>query len=119
MKEVGFLKQAYHYWTRDHTLLGHFSFDVLRPEDTAYPYNLHLGQPALAAIILRHLLRVPGAEVHWRTKLTAIAQDDEGVTATLESPDGEQRVRAQWLIGADGTHSGVRRALDLKLEGVT
>ena len=59
LKEVGVLKQAYHYWTRDHTLLGHFSFDVLRPEDTAYPFNLHLGQPTLAAIILRHLLRCP------------------------------------------------------------
>jgi 2-polyprenyl-6-methoxyphenol hydroxylase-like FAD-dependent oxidoreductase len=119
LKQIGVLKQAYHYWTIDHTLLGHFTFDVLRPEDTAYPFNLHLGQPALAATILRHLLRVPGVEVRWRTRLTAISQDDDGVTATLDTPDGEERVRAKWLIGADGTHSGVRRALNLKLEGVT
>ncbi|HEV7715109.1 MAG TPA: FAD-dependent monooxygenase [Steroidobacteraceae bacterium] len=119
LKEVGVLKQAYHYWTRDHTLLGHFSFDVLRPEDTAYPFNLHLGQPMLAAIILRHLLRVPGVEVRWRTRLTGISQDADGVTATLDTHNGEQQLRTQWLIGADGTHSGVRRALNLKLEGVT
>jgi 2-polyprenyl-6-methoxyphenol hydroxylase-like FAD-dependent oxidoreductase len=119
LKEVGVLKQAYHYWTRDHTLLGHFSFDVLRPEDTAYPFNLHLGQPTLAAIILRHLLRVPGVDVRWRTRLTGVSQDDDGVTATLDTPNGEQQLRAGWLIGADGTHSGVRRALNLKLEGVT
>jgi 2-polyprenyl-6-methoxyphenol hydroxylase-like FAD-dependent oxidoreductase len=119
LKQIGVLKQAYHYWTIDHTLLGHFTFDVLRPEDTAYPFNLHLGQPALAAVILKHLLRVPGVEVRWRTRLTAISQDDDGVTATLETPNGEERIGAQWLIGADGTHSGVRRALNLKLDGVT
>ena len=28
-------------------------------------------------------------------------------------------MRARWVIGADGAHSGVRRALNLKLEGVT
>jgi 2-polyprenyl-6-methoxyphenol hydroxylase-like FAD-dependent oxidoreductase len=119
LKEIGVLKQAYHYWTIDHTLLGHLSFAVLRPEDTAYPFNLHLGQPALASIILRHFLRVPGAEVRWRTRLVAVTQDDNGVTATLETPDGEQQIRTSWLIGADGAHSGVRRALNLKLEGVT
>jgi 2-polyprenyl-6-methoxyphenol hydroxylase-like FAD-dependent oxidoreductase len=119
LKQIGVLKQAYHYWTIDHTLLGHFTFDVLHREDTAYPFNLHLGQPALAAVILRHLLRVPGVDVRWRTRLTAISQDDDGVTATLETPNGEEQLRAKWLVGADGTHSGVRRALNLKLEGVT
>jgi 4-nitrocatechol/4-nitrophenol 4-monooxygenase len=119
LKQIGVLKRAYHYWTRDHTLLGHLSFDVLRPEDTAYPFNLHLGQPALAAVVLRHFLRVPGAEVRWRTRLIGVTQNEDSVTAALETPSGEEHVRAQWLIGADGTHSGVRRALNLKLEGVT
>lgn len=119
LKQIGVLKQAYHYWTIDHTLLGHLTFDVLRPEDTAYPFNLHLGQPALAAIILRHLLRVPGVEVRWRTRLVGVEQDDAGITATVETTEGQEQMRATWLIGADGAHSGVRRALNLKLEGVT
>jgi len=119
LQEIGVLKQAYHYWNIEHTLLGHISFEVLRPEDTAYPFNLHLGQPALAAVILRHLLRVPGAEVRWNTRLAEVSQSEDAVTATLETPDGNKQVRARWLIGADGGHSGVRRALDLKLEGVT
>lgn len=119
LKEIGVLKQAYHYWDIEHTLLGHFSFDVLRPEDTAYPFNLHLGQPALAAVILKHLLRVPGAEVRWNTRVTSVAQSEDSVTATVETPDGEREISARWLIGADGGHSGVRKALGLKLEGVT
>ncbi|MBX5459843.1 MAG: FAD-dependent monooxygenase [Steroidobacteraceae bacterium] len=119
LRQIGVLKQAYHYWSIDHTLLGHFTFDVLRPEDTAYPFNLHLGQPALAEVILRHLLRVPGAEVRWNTRVVGVTQNDESVTATVETAEGPKQIRARWLIGADGAHSGVRRALNLKLEGVT
>lgn len=119
LKQIGVLKQAYHYWSIDHTLLGHFTFDVLRPQDTAYPFNLHLGQPALAAVILRHLLRVPGADVRWNTRVVGVTQNDESVTATVETAEGTKQIRARWLIGADGAHSGVRRALNLKLEGVT
>ena len=119
LKAIGVLKQAYHYWTLDHRLLGHFSLAVLKPEDTAYPFNLHLGQPALAAIILKHLLRVPGAEVRWRHRVTALTQDTESATVSVQTPQGERLMRARWLIGADGAHSGVRRALNLKLEGVT
>jgi 2-polyprenyl-6-methoxyphenol hydroxylase-like FAD-dependent oxidoreductase len=119
LKEVGVLKQTYHYWDIQHRLLGHFSFDVLRPEDTTHPFNLHLGQPTLAAVILRHLLRVPGAEVRWNTRLTSLTQSDDAVMANVETPQGPAQIRASWLVGADGAHSGVRRALNLKLEGVT
>jgi 2-polyprenyl-6-methoxyphenol hydroxylase-like FAD-dependent oxidoreductase len=91
----------------------------LTPEDTAYPYNLHLGQPALAAIILKHLLRVAGAEVRWNHRVTAVAQSADSVAITMETPDGPQILSATWLVGADGTHSGVRRALQLNYEGVT
>ena len=119
LREIGVLKQAYHYWDIQHTLLGHFSFEVLRPEDTPCPFNLHLGQPALAAVVLKHLLRVPGAEVRWNTKLVGLQQSDDSVTATVETKEGQQQIRARWLVGADGGHSGVRRALNLKLDGVT
>src|SRR5262249_2639566 len=119
LKAIGVLKQAYHYWTLDHRLLGHFTFASLEPTDTAYPFNLHLGQPALAAIILRHVLNVPGAEVRWRHRLTGLTQEHDAVTVSVQTPRGEQRMRARWVIGADGAHSGVRHALDLKLDGVT
>jgi len=118
LKAVGVLKQTYHYWTIDHVLLARLDMTVIRP-DTAYPYNLHLGQPMLAAIILRHLLRVPGVEVRWRQRVTRIGQSDSAVRVTLETPAGERELAAPWVVGADGTHSGVRRALGQSLEGLT
>ena len=93
---------------------------VLTPEDTAYPYNLHLAQHELAGIILRHFEDMPGAEVRWNTRVSGVEQDAKGVTVTV---DTDQRhadaLRCDWLIGADGGRSGVRRALGLSFEGHT
>ncbi|WP_395848516.1 FAD-dependent monooxygenase [Cystobacter fuscus] len=44
--------------------------------------------------------------------MSAFEQDGEGVTATLVSPGGTpERVRALYLVGADGGHSLVRKRL--------
>jgi 4-nitrocatechol/4-nitrophenol 4-monooxygenase len=119
LRAVGVVKQDYMWRTQAGEVLCRLDMSVLRPGDTAYPFNLHLGQHALAGIVLRHLLRVPGVEVRWRHRVAAVAQDEAGVTVTLEAPEGERRLRAAWLVGADGARSGVRKALDLPFEGVT
>lgn len=119
LSAIGVIKRGYHYWNRDHELLGQLDMGWLRPEDTKYPFNLHLGQPTLAATILKHLLRVPGAEVRWRHRVKSLTQSTDGVTITTETPDGDRTLTAAWLVGADGTHSGVRRSLQLSYEGVT
>ena len=119
LKQIGVTKRAYHYWSIQHELLGHISFDALRPEDTRYPFNLHLGQADLAAVVLRHLLRVPGVEVRWRARAVAVTQDDAGATLTVQTAEGEHGIRARWVVAADGGHSGMRQALNLKLDGLT
>jgi 2-polyprenyl-6-methoxyphenol hydroxylase-like FAD-dependent oxidoreductase len=119
LKQIGVTKRAYHYWNIEHELLGHLSFDALRPEDTRYPFNLHLGQADLAAVVLHHLLRVPGVEVRWRARVVAVTQDDAGTTLTVQTAEGEHGIRARWVVAADGGHSGMRQALNLKLDGLT
>jgi 2-polyprenyl-6-methoxyphenol hydroxylase-like FAD-dependent oxidoreductase len=119
LKQIGVTKRGYHYWNIEHQLLGQLSFDALRPEDTHYPFNLHLGQADLAAVVLRHLLRVPGAQVRWRARAVAVTQDEAGATVTVQTPEGEHGIRARWVVAADGGHSGMRQALNLKLDGLT
>jgi 2-polyprenyl-6-methoxyphenol hydroxylase-like FAD-dependent oxidoreductase len=119
LRALGVLKHTYHYWSLAHELIAALDMAVLRREDTAYPFNLHLGQPTLAAIILRHLLRTAGTQVRWRHEVRAVKQDEARVTLTVGTPSGVEQLHTDWLVGADGTHSGVRRALGLTLEGVT
>jgi flavin-dependent dehydrogenase len=51
--------------------------------------------------------RAKEQDTEWiRTKVTSVEQDAHGVTAA--------GVRAKWLVGADGLHSAVRRAVGIK-----
>lgn len=60
-----------------------------------------------------------GARLCFDTELVSFTQDAGGVTAVLhDRADGTRRtVRARYLVGADGRHSPVRRALGIGTHG--
>ncbi|MGY1697117.1 FAD-dependent monooxygenase [Geodermatophilus sp. SYSU D00814] len=82
------------------------------------PYA-HLGLPQYETErILGDRLRSLGVEVERGVELTGFTQDDEGVTATLVHPGGEEEsARAAYLVGADGASSAVRAGLGLTFDG--
>ncbi len=67
--------------------------------------------------ILREELALRGVQVERGLRLSGFEQDTDGVRAILAGDDGEQTVRAAYLIGADGAHSAVRKGLGLTFEG--
>lgn len=68
--------------------------------------------------ILGEELAARGVAVERGVALTGFVQDDNGVTVTLADGDGaEETVRADYLVGADGAHSVVRKTLGLTFEG--
>ena len=73
----------------------------------------HFEPLVLAQCMLR------GSDVRFRTEYLAHEQDADGVTAILR--DGltgeEYRVRARYLVGADGARSKVAQDIDLSFEG--
>lgn len=119
LKIAGILKQDYQFRTVDGKVLAAPSMSVLTPQDTAYPYNLHMPQHELARVILKNLLAIPGAEVRWNTRVTGLTQDANGVTLTIEADGASDELRCDWLVGADGGSSTVRRALGLSFDGYT
>ena len=82
-------------------------------EDVPYP-NLWMVPQARTEEILREHLCMLGGAVEFNVALTTLTQDHQGVNAVLSN--GET-VRAQYLIGCDGAHSAVRKALELSLQG--
>ncbi|MEM1427670.1 MAG: NAD(P)/FAD-dependent oxidoreductase, partial [Cyanobacteria bacterium P01_H01_bin.130] len=51
------------------------------------------------------------ATVQLGTKVTALRRDADAIVMTVEGPDGPQEWRSQYILGADGEKSIVRRAL--------
>ena len=70
--------------------------------------------------ILRDRARELGAQLRLGTELLELNQDDDGVTATLRHREGgdEYRLRAQYVVAADGATSPVREALGIGRHGV-
>lgn len=80
---------------------------------TRYPYTLMVSQAETEAVLLERLHEL-GGQVHRPCVLAGLAQDDQGVTATLT--DG-RRLQARYAVGADGLHSTVRDAACIDFEG--
>src|SRR5271156_4534549 len=85
--------------------------------DGAFPFTLNTAQTETERVLGEHL-RSLGVTVERGVELTALSQDGEAAHLTLRHQDGStERVRASWVIGADGGRSKVRRLVGTKLAG--
>lgn len=82
-------------------------------------HNLHFGQHILAELVMEHLARLPHTQVLWNHRVTALAQDAEGVTLTVETADGPVDMGCDWAIGTDGARSTMRGLMGLTFDGFT
>jgi 2-polyprenyl-6-methoxyphenol hydroxylase-like FAD-dependent oxidoreductase len=60
-----------------------------------------------------------GAELRFGTEMIRFEQDSEGITADIRDRDSGQvtRMRARYMIAADGSHSRIREALGIRMYG--
>ncbi|MET8427896.1 FAD-dependent monooxygenase [Nocardia sp. NPDC004860] len=86
---------------------------------TPFPLTLHLEQAALCRILEQHLAIESTARIERDVRLVGLAQDDAGVDVILDGGGAPGRIRADWVVGADGIHSAVRRHIGLGFPGYT
>ncbi len=86
---------------------------------TRHPYRVQCEQWKLSRLALEALRSESGADIRFGTEATGMVQDDEGITLDLERAGEPAKLRARFVIGADGARSVVRRALGVGFEGET
>ncbi len=88
--------------------------DKFSPEPAAQ----YCPQSRLEPILLAETRR-RGGEVRYGTELSSLDLDDDGVTAVVHDREsGEsETVRAEYLVGADGVHSHIRKLLGINTSG--
>ena len=92
-----------------------------RPENQAISpvRNCLCAQDYLEPVLRRFAEQSDRAALGFNSELAAFEQDATGVTATLidRVSGAETRVRARYVIAADGAQSRIRRALNVKMIG--
>ena len=88
-------------------------------ELTPYPYRLHLEQHRLTPIIHSKLRECPNAEVRFSHEVTDFSQTADKVVVTAKTPGGAEKLEANWLVGADGGRSMVRKCMGVAFDGYT
>ncbi|GHF60582.1 FAD-dependent oxidoreductase [Kitasatospora xanthocidica] len=98
-------------------VFGAFPLD-LRQLDGNPLYALPVPQHRIEEV-LEERARGLGIAVRRGCELTGLAQDATGVTIDCQGPDGDGRLRARYLVGADGGRSTVRKLAGIGFPGVT
>lgn len=119
MIEQGLICRTWQFRDRQQGVIATFDLGHLK-DDTAHPYRLQCEQWRLTRMLRDQLAGNPDVTFLYDAKATEVAQDADGVTLTIERPDGStEPLRGSFLIGADGARSAVRRSLGIAFDGMT
>ncbi|TXS91965.1 FAD-dependent monooxygenase [Parahaliea maris] len=116
--EKGLKAPEYHYRERESGEVVSFDLSELADE-TRFPFRLQCEQYVLASMVAKKLENHPRAEVRFSHRVVHFTQDDEGVEVALEGPFSIEKVRAKYLVAADGGNSIIRKWLNVDFEGFT
>ncbi|MDE0781339.1 MAG: NAD(P)/FAD-dependent oxidoreductase, partial [Alphaproteobacteria bacterium] len=95
-----------------------FDLGLLHGE-TRHPYRLQCEQVHAVRFLTERLLEIDASSVRFGASVSAVDQDDAGVAATVDEMGEQSVISARYLVGADGAHSIVRKALGLDFAGKT
>lgn len=108
------------YQFRDRSSGEVYEFDMSELSDlTKYPFRIQCEQYHLSQRLASLVEKEPNAEVRFNHRLIHYTQDEDGVTVTAETPYNVETFKADYLIGADGSNSLVRKWMGTEFHGFT
>ena len=96
-----------------------YRFDLQPEPGHRMPAFINLQQYHFEQIAIEAVRAQPLIELRCRTRVAGVVPADDGNLVDVQSPQGDYRLHAQWLVACDGAHSSIRRSLGLAFEGRT
>ncbi|GLW98561.1 FAD-dependent monooxygenase [Microtetraspora sp. NBRC 16547] len=98
-------------------VFGALPLDLSTLEDNPL-YSLPVPQRRIEQVLEEHAVEL-GVEIRRGHELTGLAQETDAVTVDVAGPAGSYRLRARYLVGADGGRSLTRKLAGIGFPGVT
>lgn len=89
---------------------------VAPPYPQGYTPSLVFTQPPVERALRARVARLPNVKVDLGVEMSALRQDDEGVTLQIDAEAQRRTVRARYAIACDGGSSGVRTQLGIEMQ---
>jgi len=96
-----------------------YAFDLLAQRGHRRPAFINLQQYYAEGFLSDAVQARSEIDLRWHSKVIAVDNGDASVTLTVETPEGQYTLLADYLIACDGSRSAVRRALGLESKGQT
>lgn len=113
--DLGIRCPKWQFRGREEGVVAEFDLGILS-DVTPYPYRLQCEQHKLVAILTEMLTGESGFALRYGATVQDVSQDAGGVTVTTSEG---ARLRSDYLIGADGGRSVVRKSQDIDFRGFT
>ncbi len=94
-----------------------FPLDLALAPD-AQLFLLPIQQPRLVRVFAERAAGL-GADIRWGHRMIGFDQHDDSVTVHVAGPDGPHRLRARYLVGADGGTSMTRKLAGIDFPGMS
>jgi 3-(3-hydroxy-phenyl)propionate hydroxylase len=108
-------------WKRGRVFLGEgelYDFDLLPEGGHKMPAFINIQQYYVEAALAERVGKTTDLiDLRWRNRVTGLAQDERGVTLTVETPEGTYHLAADWVIACDGSRSPTRAMMGLEFAG--
>lgn len=115
----GLVSTTYQYRDRvSGELIAQFNLEDLKDE-FRFPFVLQYEQYKLTGDITAQYANESDFDVRYGYRVLAVRQLDDRVEVEVEGPNGRELHRGDYLVGADGGRSTVRKAAGIAFEGFT
>src|SRR5215467_14191287 len=116
---LGMVSTTYRFHDRvSGEVIAEFDLDRMRDE-FAFPYVLQYEQYKLTASIAAEYANAGDFDVRFSHSVTGLSETADGVEIEYTSPGGPGRIAADYVVGADGGRSTIRKLAGIEFEGFT
>ena len=120
MERRGLISPTVQYWDRvTDEMFAEFDHAILK-NDTRFPYVLQCERTKIIDEAMQMMRASPLCEIRMSSEFKSFTQDGSAVNAIVTNAAGEEEhIVAQFIVGAEGGRSIVRKTLGIEFEGYT